>query len=67
MLGMLCATCSRKDYEPNLYVVMLHRIHILQTAGFPMGADDLSLETWLDLGIIKKKIQARNWGNGIDQ
>lgn len=59
MLELICKTCSKKEYEPNIYVSSLYQFYMLQEAGFPFEADTLSLSTWYDLGVLRHKIEAK--------
>ena len=34
-------------------------LHLLITAGYPFGQNDLPLETWLDLGVLRIVIESR--------
>lgn len=45
--------------EPSCYIDHLMSIHLLQRAGYPLAADDLSLQTWTDLGILRAAIDNR--------
>lgn len=48
-----CKECSKKkraDLHP--YTEKLLRNHLLQSAGFPLSADDLGYEEWFDFARI---------------
>ena len=60
-LETICKTCAKKNYEPNPYVINLHRLYMLQEAGFPMDADTLELDGWMDLAIYRTKMNARRY------
>lgn len=58
-LAWSCANCPRtraEDLDP--YTVKLLRVRVLQAAGYPLAADDLTMEEWLDLGVVNQWLQA---------
>jgi hypothetical protein len=40
-------------------VLGLLRLRLLRLGGYPFGADDLSMATWTDLGILENYIQSK--------
>ncbi len=57
-LAWACAECSkirRDDLEP--YTLKLLHLAALQKGGYPLDADELSLEEWIDLGRIKEALK----------
>ncbi len=58
-LAMVCATCPRKrDYEPSPWFAHINHLYNLVRAGYPFGPDDLSLEEWTDIGILRDHYEA---------
>ena len=53
--------CPKRDYEPHEYVIFLNHLYILQEALFPFEADTLTMDTWLDLGFFRQKMNARRY------
>lgn len=48
-----CANCPQKRPEDlSPYTVKLLSVRKLQKAGYPLEANDLTLEEWFDLGLI---------------
>ena len=63
-----CATCGKKDYEPNVYVHQLHQVFLFQEAGFPFGEEFANLvpfDFWPDLAVLRQKITAKMY-NPVD-
>ena len=57
-LAWACAECpriSRDNLEP--YTLKLLHLAALQRGGYPLDADDLTLEEWVDLGRIKEALK----------
>jgi hypothetical protein len=54
-LEWACENCPKTRIEElHPYTGKLIRIHNLQTAGYPLAADDLTLDEWIDLGRLKE-------------
>lgn len=52
-LTWACANCPKlKDEEISPYTRKLLNVRMLQQAGFPLDADFLEYEEWLDLGKV---------------
>lgn len=51
-----CAGCIKKDVGLDEYFIRLYDLLKLQKAGYPFGKNDLSLETWEELGMLKEAI-----------
>jgi hypothetical protein len=57
-LSWACATCPKlKSEEIHPYTRKLLDIHTLQKAGFPIDADMLTYEEWLDLGKVNQWLE----------
>jgi len=55
MLEWQCENCpTRRWQDLHPYTHTLLRLRRLQQAGYPFGADDLELETWIDLGRVNE-------------
>ncbi len=60
-LAWACANCPKaKSEEIHPYTRKLLNIRTLQAAGFPMDADLLTYEEWLDLGKVNQWLDTRN-------
>jgi hypothetical protein len=50
-----CANCPRARLEDlSPYTMKILRLADLQFAGYPLAANDLTLEEWFDLGRVKE-------------
>jgi hypothetical protein len=57
-LEWACANCPKKKFSTlHPYTLKLLNLAALQKGGFPLAADDLSLEEWVDLGRLKETLQ----------
>jgi len=56
-LAWACENCDKKKFGGLApYTMKLLRINHLQQAGYPLRANDLTLEEWYDLGDLKKAL-----------
>jgi len=54
MLNALCETCELKDpYEPSEWFNHIWFLYELQRGGYPFEKDDLTIEEWRDIGIMR--------------
>ena len=51
-----------RDYEPSEEVLNLWFLYCLQRGGYPFRPDDLTVEEWVRLGILKDEIEAMKAG-----
>lgn len=53
--------CENCHYRPatHEYVLHLFKLHLLGLGGFPFRANDLSMQTWEDLGRLRQAINAK--------
>jgi hypothetical protein len=57
-LSWACRNCPKKRIEDlHDYTKKLLHIHALRRAGYPLSADDLTLEEWIDLGRLSACLQ----------
>lgn len=55
---MLCSRCElREPYEPSAWFNHVWYLYRLQAGGFPFEADDLSVDEWIELGILKEELE----------
>ncbi len=57
-----CSVCEKnrtKESDTVPYTLHLLRLHRLVRAGFPFSQDDLPLETWEDVALIRDLLEAR--------
>jgi hypothetical protein len=60
-LDWACRNCPRKRYaDLHDYTKKLFRLHRLQKAGYPLAANDLTIDEWMDLGRIADKLSGGN-------
>ena len=58
-LAWACRRCPRKRAgDLNPYTLKLLRCWQLQEAGYPIAANDLTLDEWMDLGIVRRMLAA---------
>lgn len=50
--------CAKKPATHD-YVLHLYELHLLVLSGFPVDADSLPYQTWLDLGQLRQAINAK--------
>ena len=61
-LDWACSKCPKgRPGDPRLhpYTRKLLTVHSLQEVGYPLAADDLSLEEWLDLARLKRALKTK--------
>lgn len=62
----MCGQCEhREPYEPSEWFQHIWLLYRLQTGGYPFKADDLSMEEWLEIGVIKDEMEAMRPAAGI--
>lgn len=55
-----CSHCPKKrSSDINPYTEKLLRLVALQRGGYPIAADDLTIEEWIDLGMVKEALNSR--------
>lgn len=60
LIEWTCSQCEKKkadDFDP--YTVQLFSIRRLRLSGYPFKANDLSLETWEDLGVLEETLNGK--------
>lgn len=56
-LDWACANCPKtRQADLHPYTSKLTHLYALQMAGYPLQADDLTLEEWLDLGRVRQTL-----------
>ena len=62
LINLVCSQCSAKEeYEPSAWFNHIWFLYSLQVAGYPFAKDDLTVEEWLDLGILKAELERLQW------
>ncbi len=57
LLTAKCAECDgREPYEPSEWFAHIWYLYRLQRAGYPFGANELSVEEWMDIGILRDEM-----------
>lgn len=53
---MLCDRCECRpgEYEPGIWFLHIWFLYSLQQGGYPFEKDDLTIEEWIDLGVLKQ-------------
>lgn len=65
-LEWACANCSRKKPEDlSSYTIKLLNMRRLQQAGYPLKANDLTLEEWFDLGVVNQFFADKDKQEGL--
>lgn len=53
-LAWACGKCEKKKTDGlHFYTVKLLKVRALKLAGYPLRANDLTLDEWIDLGRIE--------------
>lgn len=54
----MCAGCQlSKQYKPGRWFGHIWNLFRLQRGGFPFEADDLTLQEWTDIGVLKDEFE----------
>lgn len=57
-LAWACSVCEKKKAaDLHDYTKKLLRLRMLKIAGYPLAADDLTLEEWIDLGRLEQCLE----------
>jgi hypothetical protein len=55
---MACSACDKREtYEPSEWFNHIWFLMRLQLGGYPFKANDLSIEEWIDIGVLKEEIE----------
>ncbi len=55
----MCSQCEhREPYEPSEWFQHIWFLYRLQVSGYPFKANDLTVEEWMDIGMIKDEMEA---------
>ncbi|MBT9169521.1 MAG: hypothetical protein DDT19_02881 [Syntrophomonadaceae bacterium] len=58
----MCSTCeAREPYEPSRWFQHIWFLFSLQRAGYPFEKNDLSIDEWIDIGVLDAEIEAIKW------
>lgn len=58
MLEWQCRNCPKKRWQDlHPYTLKILKLRRLQKAGYPFGANDLTLEEWEDLGLVNEWLE----------
>ena len=54
-LAAVCAGCPKKEkaYTPSAWFYHIQFLFSLQRGGYPFGANDLTLDKWIDIGAMR--------------
>ncbi len=62
-LALMCSQCEhREPYEPSEWFNHIWFLYSLQQGGYPFDANDLTIEEWIDIGILRSEIEAMKMG-----
>lgn len=53
----MCATCEYREYEPSMWFAHIWNLYRLQRGGFPFEKNDLTLDEWVDIGLLKDSLE----------
>ena len=53
----MCAQCEYREYEPSMWFSHIWNLYRLQRGGFPFEKNDLTLQEWVDLGVIRDELE----------
>ena len=53
---MLCKSCELRpgEYQPSLWFQHIWFLYCLRQGGYPFEKDDLTIEEWLDIGVLSR-------------
>ena len=58
LLTHRCGECEKKKQsELSEYTHKMFKLRQLRKAGYPFGKNDLSLEEWMDLGLVEETME----------
>lgn len=58
LFAFRCEKCEKKKQSDlDEYTIKIFRIRQLKAAGYPFGANDLTLEEWEDLGQVEETMK----------
>jgi len=58
LINYRCGKCEKKkSRDLDEYTVKILNLRQLKKAGYPFGANDLTLEEWLDLGLVEETME----------
>lgn len=61
----MCAQCEhREPYVPTQWFQHIWHLYMLQRGGYPFEANELSIDEWIDLGILRDEIENMRMLNG---
>ncbi|HHT9137386.1 MAG TPA: hypothetical protein ACFYEK_09115 [Candidatus Wunengus sp. YC60] len=62
-LEFACKTCeANKEHEPSEWFNHIWFFYALQRGGYPFRANDLTVDEWMDLGLLKEELEAAKNG-----
>lgn len=58
LISWTCEQCEKKkSRDLDEYTVKMFKLRQLKKAGYPFGANDLTLEEWMDLGQVEETME----------
>ena len=66
VLENVCPTCLQRkgNFAPSTWFNHIWFLYALQRGGYPFGKNDLSIEEWIDLGIMREHLEGMKVING---
>lgn len=59
-MSWACSECPKaRSSDLHPYTVKLLDLVAMQRGGYPLAANDLTIEEWIDLGKVKESLQPR--------
>ena len=62
----ICPSCEKRNGNstPSEWLTHIWYLFLLQRGGYPFEKNDLSVEEWIDLGIVREHFEAMKAGYG---
>ena len=58
----MCKGCEKNEpFETTDYFNKIWFFYRLRKGGYPLEANDLSVDEWIDLGILDDEVAAEQW------
>jgi hypothetical protein len=65
VVDSVCPSCpKRQERRPSEWLTHIWYLFLLQRGGYPFEKNDLSVEEWIDLGIVREHFEAMKAGYG---
>jgi hypothetical protein len=64
-IELACSTCeAREPYEPSDWFNHIWLLYELQRGGYPFEKNDLTINEWIDIGVLRTEMEIMKTGLG---